>query len=266
MTSISPPLKPAILCLHGGGTSALIFKIQLRRVSWALHEHFRFIFVDAPFLSAAGPNVLPVFADCGPYYSWVAPKDQDQAQAQKKVREVIRKVIQENGGHFVGLLGFSQGTRLVAGLLADQQEGTSVGMPEWKFGLCICGSYPPLSLSVSKRPPGQAEGAASEGKMWEPSEEIVIDLPSVHVRGLLDKNLFRGRSLAKYFSPQKRVEMEFQMGHNLPGAADDKTSEEGATQRIADAVLATYSEAQRIRSSEGNTHSLKDSRPDVMAS
>lgn len=240
MTSTSSPL-PAILCFHGGGTSALIFKIQLRRISWALHEKFRFIFVDAPFLSTAGPNVLPVFADCSPFYSWVPPKneEQDPAQAQKKVREVIRKAIQENGGDFVGLLGFSQGTRLVAGLLADQQEGTAVGMPEWKFGVCICGSYPPLSLSASRKPPGLAEQAAQEGKAWEPSEEIVINARSVHVRGLLDKNLFRGRSLAKYFSVQDRIEMEFQMGHHLPGAADDKTSEEGATQRIVDAVIAS---------------------------
>jgi len=238
MTSTSP--LPAILCLHGGGTSALIFKIQLRRVSWALHEHFRFIFVDAPFPSAAGPNVLPVFEDCGPYYSWVPPQDQDQAQGQKKVRDVIRKVVQETGGDFVGLLGFSQGTRLVAGLLADQQEGTAVGLPEWRFGVCICGSYPPLSLSASRRPPGPAEHAAMQCEVWDPPAEHSIHAPSVHVRGLLDKNLPRGRGLANYFVQEKREEMEFTMGHNLPGAADDKTSEKDATQKIVTAMLKAH--------------------------
>jgi hypothetical protein len=67
---MSKPL-PRILCLHGGGVSGQIFRIQTARLRNALRDHFTFFFVDAPFPAEPGPGVLPFFEGCGPYYKWV---------------------------------------------------------------------------------------------------------------------------------------------------------------------------------------------------
>ena len=48
---------PAILCLHGYGTNAAIFRYQLRHITQALTVIFRFIFVEAPFhVQQPGPG------------------------------------------------------------------------------------------------------------------------------------------------------------------------------------------------------------------
>ncbi|KAL8724354.1 MAG: hypothetical protein Q9181_006865, partial [Wetmoreana brouardii] len=109
---------PCLLCLHGGGTSAYIFNIQTRRLQRALAKHFRFVFVDAPFECPAGPGVLPFFEGLGPYRRWIDENGSDE----DKVRPLIRKTIAEDGGNFVGVLGFSQGARLALGLLHEKEE------------------------------------------------------------------------------------------------------------------------------------------------
>ena len=233
---------PRILCLHGGGTSAMIFKIQTRRLQWSLRQHFRFVFVDAPFESAAGPGVLPIFEGCGPFYKWVIPESTTPERDQQRVRQVLRKAIVDDSGdgEFVGVLGFSQGGRMVAGLLADQEEGEATGLPYWQFAVLLCASYPPLSMSnerVRKEPKGPVD---VHGEDPEPEEREIISIPSVHVRGTLDPHCEKGRRLAKYFNRETSVSMEFVMGHHLPGAAGDSTSSKGDTDAIRDAVLRAY--------------------------
>lgn len=60
LATVSPnPTKPAILCLHGGGTNVTIFKVQTIRIQRALSSHFEFVFLDAPFEAEPGPGVHP---------------------------------------------------------------------------------------------------------------------------------------------------------------------------------------------------------------
>ena len=233
---------PRLLCLHGGGTSALIFKIQTRRLQWALRSTFKFVFVDGPFDSGPGPGVLPAFAGCEPYFRWLNPDSPTPEQDQRRVRQVLKKVIKEDGGEFVGLLGFSQGARLTAGLLADQVEGNAPeGMPRWKFGAMLCGSFPPLSLSLARSPSTKpSQGVDEHGETREPDEDEIIHVPSVLVRGTLDPHCEKGRRLVKYFDPETANVLVFKMGHHLPGAAGDTTSDKGDTQRIVDAILKVY--------------------------
>lgn len=234
---------PRILCLHGGGTSAMIFKIQTRRLQFALRANFRFVFVDAPFESGAGPGVLPVFEGCDPFYRWVVPEDHNQERSQQRVRQVLREAVRkdEGEGEFVGVLGFSQGGRMAAGLLADLKEGEATGLPYWQFGVFICASYPPLSMSSSRpetaKPKGEGDG---HGPLKDPGEDEIIRVPSVHVRGTLDPHLEKGRRLVKYFDEKTRISMEFVMGHHLPGAAGDTTSRKGDTDEIKDAILRAF--------------------------
>ncbi len=235
---------PRLLCLHGGGTSALIFKIQTRRLQWALRSQFKLVFADGPFPSGAGPGVLPAFADCEPYFRWLIPESQTPEQDQRRVRQVLKKVMKDDGGEFVGVLGFSQGARLTAGLLADQEERISAeGMPNWKFGVMICGSFPPLSLSLARAPSTKpSQGIDEFGETREPDEDEIIHVPSVLVRGTLDQHCERGRRLTKYFDQESSISLVFKMGHHLPGAAGDTTSDKGDTQRIVDAILKVYAD------------------------
>ena len=237
---------PRLLCLHGGGTSAMIFKIQTRRLQWALRSTFKFVFADGPFESGPGPGVLPAFADCEPFFRWLNPDSQFPEQDQRRVRQMLRKIIKDDGGNFVGVLGFSQGARLTAGLLADQEERNAwEGIPIWKFGVMLCGSFPPLSLSLARTPTTKpSQGIDEHGETREPDEDEIIHIPSVLVRGTLDPHGEKGRRLVRYFDQETAIAMAFKMGHHLPGAAGDTTSDKGDTQKIVDAILKVYADSQ----------------------
>ena len=235
------PNLPRILCLHGGGTSALIFKIQTRRLQYSLRDKFHFVFVDAPFESGPGPGVLPVFADCGPYYQWIYPPN--PLLGQKRVRQVLREAIKSDEGKFVGLLGFSQGGKQTAGLLADLENGEDTHLPKWQFGVCLCASYPPNSLEYARKQTAGEEWKGesdNHGEIREPEAHEIIHVPSVHVRGLDDPHLEKGRRLLKFFDKETVVSFEFKISHHLPGAAGDTTSEKGDTDKIRDAILQVY--------------------------
>ncbi|KXJ86440.1 hypothetical protein Micbo1qcDRAFT_168476, partial [Microdochium bolleyi] len=76
----SPLTPPRILCLHGGGTNARIFRAQCRALSRSLAPHFRLVYADAPFLSDdPGPDVLSVYAGCGPFKRWLRWKPEQPA-------------------------------------------------------------------------------------------------------------------------------------------------------------------------------------------
>ena len=252
------PNLPRILCLHGGGTSALIFRIQLRRLQYALRDRFHFVFADGPFDSRAGPGVLPVFEGCGPYYSWMyAP---NQLLGQKRVRQVLREVIITDGGKFVGVLGFSQGGRLTAGLLTDLENKEDTQLPKWEFGVCLCASYPPYSLEWARKlAAGQEWKGESDGhgEIREPEADEIIHIPSVHVRGTDDPHLEKGRRLVKFFDEEIMTGLEFTMGHHMPGAAGDTTSDKGDTDRIRDAILRIY---DGLESENGASKSLTNGR------
>ena len=223
---------PRILCLHGGGTSAMIFKFQARRLIRALKSHFRLVFIDAPFDSAPGPGVLPVFEGAGPYYEWLAT----DREGEERVRSLLHKKLHEaDGAPFVGVLGFSQGTRIAAGLL-HEQEHTGTVAPSLCFGVLLNGNYPPLRQAShpSTLFPGIVEFTQDESaREWKKAHEGVIHLPSVHVHGRQDFLLPRSQVLVKCFDPSSATVFEFDNGHFLPTRDDD-------TQKIADEVVRIY--------------------------
>jgi hypothetical protein len=65
---------PRILCLHGGGTNARIFRAQCHIIRRHLENSFRLVFSDAPYISKPGPDVTSVYADWGPFRSWMKPQ------------------------------------------------------------------------------------------------------------------------------------------------------------------------------------------------
>ncbi|KAL8663117.1 MAG: hypothetical protein Q9202_004154 [Teloschistes flavicans] len=230
MTSHPARLKPdlpCLLCLHGGGTSAYIFSIQTRRLQKALTEQFRFVFVDAPFEGPAGPGVLPFFEGMGPYRRWIDETGDDQ----DKIRPLLRKTMAEDGGNFVGVLGFSQGARLALGLLHEKQEDKPEAFHNFGFGVFVCGTYPPLGLSSALFP--ITPTAMFESQYWEEKHENILHLPSIHVMGDKDPFLYKSRLLVQCSEPSSATIMEFNMGHHLPVIPAD-------TQRLANRIIALH--------------------------
>lgn len=121
---------PRILCLHGGGTNARIFRAQRRVLERALRPTFRLCFAEAPFPSQAGPDVASVYKDFGPFRAWLSqsPEDpkRDVKQAAEQIGMSLRNAMDEDDrkgatGEWVALLGSSQGAKVYASLLFSQQ-------------------------------------------------------------------------------------------------------------------------------------------------
>src|ERR1700722_18740540 len=66
---------PRILCLHGGGTNARIFRAQCRVIRAHLISLSRLVFAEAPFPSPPGPDVESVYGDWGPFRSWLPARN-----------------------------------------------------------------------------------------------------------------------------------------------------------------------------------------------
>ncbi|KAH6666280.1 serine hydrolase FSH [Halenospora varia] len=192
-----PKSRPRIACYHGGGSSSAIYEVQCDQLIRSLPE-FEFHFFDAPFLRNAGPGVLPAF-DMDiyrPYRTWFL-KQEDGTELEDG----------REGGDWVGAMGFSQGTRVVGGLLLDQQRRKEAGLSfgkemVLKFGvLCMGGAAPMVS-------------AMSRGGSMELDK---ISIPTLHLHGLKDQNLENGRKqLAMYYDPKKAKLWEIDYHHAMP--------------------------------------------------
>lgn len=126
-----------------------------------LKQSFEFVFFEAPFERAAGPGVLPYFdeANFAPYKTWFKSEelidgsgfDETGRSGVERVWELMRA--EGDGGEWVGVMGFSQGSRVVGGLLLDQQIRARKGIKsdiELKFGVLCMGSGMPMISETSR--------------------------------------------------------------------------------------------------------------------
>lgn len=217
--------RPAILCLHGSGTNSTIFNIQTIRIQRALSSQFTFVFPDAPHETGPGPGVLPVFEGCGPYFSWLTARGQTETPPATKA--LIEKLFADqqrlDGRGFVGVLGFSQGCRVAAGLLLEQQAGKKHVQGEGLgFGVFTMGVVPPLTSGLS-----------------EDERKEKIRYPTLHVLGLLDQFVEGGRMLySDHGNDEKAMLLEFDVDHRLPTAEED-------TAKIVAEILRMYRETSK---------------------
>ena len=82
---------PRILCLHGGGTNARIFRAQCRALITQLESEYRLVFAQAPFDSHAGPDVLSVYSQWGPFRRWLRWRAEDMLIRPKDAVSEINK-------------------------------------------------------------------------------------------------------------------------------------------------------------------------------
>jgi predicted esterase len=171
----SPPL-PRIACFHGGGSNSLVFASQCKRLQHLLADEYEFVFFDAPFEREAGPGVLPYFKELAPFRTWMRPEflDDDESEVLQRVIQLLAddtakrqrmkgadmQVGEGNGererpvGKWIGAMGFSQGTRVVGGLLrwmeSVQHSDARSSYPDIdiQFGVLCMGSAKPMSYST----------------------------------------------------------------------------------------------------------------------
>jgi hypothetical protein len=158
-----------------------------------------------------------------------------------EVEDVVRSAVQRirsEGGRVVGLIGFSQGTKVVAGLLkgneirrALQERGEDVSALDWldfSFGLSVCGSYPPplFPPSIASALSLSSLSSAEKAELHERK----IRLPAFHVQGLQDQWLWAGQGLIdKWYEvgEGKSVVRGWEMGHYYP-VKPEESGEVGA--------------------------------------
>ncbi|KAH7056942.1 serine hydrolase-domain-containing protein [Macrophomina phaseolina] len=231
---------PRILCLHGGGTNARIFRAQCRTISSLLQPHFRLVFAEAPFPSHAGPDVLAVYQDWGPFRAWFQwhpdePErdvDAHRTAIWARLRAAMRDDDQQGGrGEWIAVLGFSQGAKLAASLLLLEQRlrehphlharlPAGGRLPPFRFAVLIAGRPPVVDLL----PPAEAQPA-------------LLHLPTIHVHGLLDPGLRLHRQLLAQCCEKGSTRLvEWQGNHRLPIKTGDAAA-------VVQAILATAADA-----------------------
>ncbi len=231
---------PRILCLHGGGTNANIFKIQCRKIAEDLKEEYRLVYVEAPFSSEPGPDVIEVFSKSGPFKRWLRfgpshPALEPQA-AVARLDQAIEAAMADDDdrggcGTWTALLGFSQGAKICASLLYRQQNRVAEAAaaaadpaPRFRFGVLIAGRGPPVSLEPERAANESLPSAADFSSMVEsePRGSHMLTIPTIHMHGLKDPGLHEHRKLYhEYCDPETRSLIVWDAGHRLPVRPDD---------------------------------------------
>jgi len=232
---------PRILCLHGGGVTASAFRIQSRTIISQLKPYFRLVFADGPFLCDAGPGILPVYADYGPFRRWLRwlPEHAaiDRESAVDEIWYQLQLAMEEDDGEgatgeWIGLIGFSQGAKMAASLLFDQQVKEELGVnigprqTSWRFAVLMAGRAPLVSLSeYSSDIKGlQHPEQISEGfeNLDDPNGKCKLKLPTIHVHGLKDGGLhLHRRLLEQYCEPDSATLIEWDGNHRVPIKTND---------------------------------------------
>lgn len=152
-----PP--PRIACFHGGGSNGAIFEVQCAKLQALLKDDFEFVYFDGPFQRLAGPGVLPVFEDYAPFRTWFKVDGDGNERGDGSGYDLVggsgvdrvwdmMEAASPESGEWVGAIGFSQGTRVVGGLLLDQQRRDEAGNARGinlKFGVLCMGGGPPMA-------------------------------------------------------------------------------------------------------------------------
>jgi predicted esterase len=213
---------PRILCLHGGGVNAAIYKVQSRALIRHLQHSFRLVWADGPFLCEPHPDVIEVYGSYAPFRRWLRwLPEHAEIGAESCIDEIgyaLRTAMEDDNrdggtGEWVGLMGFSQGAKLSASLLFEQQAreegaqkarhlvapGSAMPNIAWRFGILLAGRAPlsnlnPLIISSEAL---VSAGGLSEGFQFckEVDDGAILRKPTLHVHGTADPGLHLHRKL-----------------------------------------------------------------------
>ena len=230
---------PRILCLHGGGVTGQVFRLQCRALIQRLGHKFRFCFVDGPFVSAPGPGMIPTYRDYEPFRRWLrwTPDHPDPGPLPivEKIDEALQEAMARDDclgatGKWVALMGFSQGAKVCASLLLRQQIraarlGEKRAGSQFKFAILLAGRAPLVTLDpeltdslalvdaneITTGAFAQVSGAFMQGS------EHILRLPTLHVHGMKDPGIVWHRQLLDdYCKPGSARLVEWDGDHRVP--------------------------------------------------
>lgn len=266
--SDGPSLElPRILCLHGGGTNARVFRAQCRSLISQLRSEFRLVFAEAPFPCEPGPDVATVYGTWGPFKRWLrwlpTHAEIDPELANKRIDQSLEEAIRidnEQGGcgEWVGLLGFSQGAKVCASLLYRQQvrleqlqlgrgqaANGSSGPTTYRFGVLLAGRAPIVSLDTDIQIIRGLPDASQLTDFGWPGQRgpgngngITLTIPTIHVHGLQDPGLSHHIQLLEQFcDPNCRRLVQWDGGHRVPLKRDDVSAIAHEIRKVAHATI-----------------------------
>lgn len=232
---------PRILCLHGGGVNAEVFRAQSRAIIAGLASHYRLIFVDGPFLSVAHPDIVTVYGDHGPFRRWLRwlrmQPTIDAATGASEVAYNLRRAMQDddeagNRGPWVGMLGFSQGATTASSWAFTQQlltkhfgaeEAEKAMGTRWQFVVLLAGRAPLVVLDERLQKPHGCADPSEAGEDFKglpediTGDDHVLDLPTLHVHGLRDPGLEYHRLMRKSYCKEGTTRLvEWDGHHRVP--------------------------------------------------
>lgn len=230
---------PRILCLHGGGTNARIFKAQCRKLIVQLKSEYRLVFADGPFASRAGSDVLSVYSQWGPFRRWLRWQQDDPIIQHEDIVMAINKCLKEavdqddtagGTGEWLAIMGFSQGAKVAASLLYRQQLETESQLDHkirsnFRFGIFLAGRAPLVSMDVvyvteTEIPLPKASQITDfplEHENVFRGKGAVLHLATLHVHGLRDDGIALHRQLLDEFcDPRSARLIEWDGDHRVP--------------------------------------------------
>lgn len=230
------PARPRVAMFHGGGSTSKIFQMQCESIEQRLASRFELVYFDAPFQSGPGKGILPFFSfeEWGPYLSWFTNREDGEEYSdgtagnyddEEGIERIIRLMRESGpGGKWVGCLGFSQGTRVVAGLLLWQQlrknKGVEVGENiDLQFGVLCMGAYSPMTSTI---PESLLEWDEKDPSRSFARKDELIKIPTLHLHGLKDAFLSQARSqMNNHFDPNTITCVEIDYHHAMPWHKSD---------------------------------------------
>lgn len=209
----------ALLCLHGTGSSASIFRMQLAKIRLALKNEFEFVFMNAPFPASPGPGVLPMFAMAAPFHGWFGGAGATISGRLDTINSAVRAAVDKweaskknPDAKIVGLLAFSEGALVASLLLWQQQLGRLPWLPRLQFATLVCCFFPDEAGDYML-----AEAAAAGCE-----KRALIRIPTLHLHGRQDFCLARARKLFKeHCETDAAYALEFEGGHQVPSRQED---------------------------------------------
>ena len=229
---------PRILCLHGDGTNARIFRAQCRGLRAQLRSEFRLVFAQAPFPSNAGSDVLSVYSQWGPFRRWLRWRPEHPPLSPLEIIHAIDDSLEDAmarddaegaTGEWVALLGFSQGAKVSASLLYRQQIiGNATSGPQFRFAVLLAGRAPLIALDPGMKTSSVFPDASQIIDLPNPQREAsyaqkpTLRIPTLHVHGLRDTGVDLHRNLSEDFcDPHSRWVIEWDGDHRVPLRAND---------------------------------------------
>jgi predicted esterase len=219
---------PRILCLHGGGSNARIFKAQCRVLERVLQSKFRLCYAEGPFSSHPGPDVTLVYKEFGDFRTWIRWQSEDSLKLDdgsvlapivaSLTAAMANDTAQGATGEWVGLLGFSQGAKICASILLAQSTSTlrfhDNGEIDFRFAVLLAGRGPLLSIKLKNR--------VSSRDFETYSIQPLIRIQTLHVHGMRDSGLkYHQQLLKESFDPAYTRLVEWDGDHRVPIKTND---------------------------------------------